>query len=36
MCTGINTLDTSDVYHLRGIGLFGCKATEEKTVPSVF
>lgn len=36
MCVAINTLNTSAAYHFSGIGLFGCKDTVEKTVPSVF
>lgn len=36
MWIGISTLGTSDAYHLRGIGLFGCKGTEEKAAPSIF
>lgn len=36
MWIGISTLSTSDAYHLREIGLCGCKDTEEKTAPSVF
>lgn len=36
MWIGISTLGTSDAYPLSGIGLFGCKGTEENTAPSVF